>query len=78
MLGGLYGGQAVRHDRLSFISVWGMPEKPEKIVVPAQAGAQASFYGVLTVTLPWPPFVKDSPISRRGEFLDSRLRGNDG
>jgi len=28
-----------------------MPEKPEKIVVPAQAGAQASFYGVLTVTL---------------------------
>ena len=68
----------MRHDRLSFISVWGMPEKPEKIVVPAQAGAQASFYGVLTVTLPWPPFVKDSPISRRGEFLDSRLRGNDG
>ncbi len=47
-------------------------------VVPAQAGTQASFYGVLTVKLPWPLFVEDSPVPRCGEFLDSRLRGNDG
>jgi hypothetical protein len=51
---------------------------PEKIVVPAQAGTLASFYGGLTVTLPWPPFVEDSSIPRCGAFLDSRLRGNDG
>ena len=50
---------------------------PEKIVVPAQAGTQASFYGGLTVTLPWPLFVEDSSIPRCGAFLDSRLRGND-
>jgi len=53
-------------------------ETPEKIVVPAQAGTQARYYGVLTVTLPWPLFVEDSSIPRCGEFLDSRLRGNDG
>ena len=51
---------------------------PEKTVVPAQAGTQARFHGGLTVTLPWSPFVEDSSVSRWGEFLDSRLRGNDG
>jgi len=51
---------------------------PEKIVVPAQAGTQASFHGGLTVTLPWSLFVEDSSIPRCGEFLDSRLRGHDG
>ena len=40
---------------------------PEKIVVPAQAGTQASFYGGLTVTLPWPLFVEDSSIPHCGE-----------
>ena len=74
--GGIAGGVVA-----AWVTGSALPEHEKcrrKSSSPRRRGTQASFYGGLTVTLPWPLFIEDSSIPRGGEFLDSRLRGNDG